>query len=127
MTRDFARGPPDVARRTCGVVARRQGLGVLIGRLLRQPLDVAGGGFVRLLVLDENFAHQLLRTGQRYARLQLESNRDEYMKQKPLKNFFFFFLPIFFLCMYKNFLPCICPAGQSVRPPQRSIDNIPPF
>lgn len=53
---------------TSRVVARRRRLVALIGRLVHQFLCVCViGGFVGFLVLDEDFAHQLLRTGQRDA------------------------------------------------------------
>lgn len=60
---------------TSCVVARRHWFVALIGRLVRQSLGVGVvGGFVRFLVLDEDFAHQLLRTGQGDARLQLHTH-----------------------------------------------------
>lgn len=63
-------------RLTSRVVARRHRLAALTGRLVGQPLGVAAvGGLVRLLVLDEDFAHQLLGAGQRHAQLQLWSSR----------------------------------------------------
>lgn len=63
---------------TSCVVARRHWLIALIGRLVRQSFGVcAVGGFVRFLVLDEDFAHQLLRTGQGDTRLQLQSHTME--------------------------------------------------
>lgn len=61
---------------TSRVVARRQRLAALTGGLVGQPLGVgAVGGLVRLFVLDEDFAHQLLGAGQRDARLQLRTER----------------------------------------------------
>lgn len=55
---------------TSCVVARRHRLAARIGRLVRQSLGVVAG-FVGFLVLDEDFSHQLLGTGQRDPRLQL--------------------------------------------------------
>lgn len=50
---------------TSCVVARRQWLVALIGRLVRQSFGIRNvGGFMGFLVLDEDFAHQLLGTGQ---------------------------------------------------------------
>lgn len=61
---------------TSRVVARRHRLAALTGGLVSQPLGVgAVGGLVRLFVLDEDFAHQLLGAGQRHARLQLRTGR----------------------------------------------------
>lgn len=58
---------------TSCVVARRHWFIALIGRLVRQSLCVCViGRFVGFLVLDENFAYQLLRTGQRDTWLQLQ-------------------------------------------------------
>lgn len=60
---------------TSCVVARRHRLIALIGRMVSKSFGIrAVGGFVRFLVLDEDFTHQLLRTGQRDARLQLKTS-----------------------------------------------------
>lgn len=58
---------------TSCVVARRHRLIALIGRMVSKSFGIrAVGGFVRFLVLDEDFTHQLLRAGQWDARLQLK-------------------------------------------------------
>lgn len=60
---------------TSCVVARRHWLIALIGRLVRQSFGVCVvGGFMGFLVLDEDFAHQLLRTGQGDTWLQLHTH-----------------------------------------------------
>lgn len=68
---------------TSCVVARRHWFIALIGRLVRQSLCVCViGRFVGFLVLDENFAHQLLRTGQRDTWLQLQIHTIEEKKKR---------------------------------------------
>lgn len=58
---------------TSCVVARRHRIIALIGRMVSKSFGIrAVGGFVRFLVFDEDFTHQLLRAGQRDARLQLK-------------------------------------------------------
>lgn len=62
-------------RLTSGVVTRKRRFAALIGRLVRRALGVrVVRGFVGFLVLDENFAHQLLRTRQGDAGLQLQTD-----------------------------------------------------
>ena len=89
---------------TSCVVARRHWLIALIGRLVRQSFGVCVvGGFMGFLVLDEDFAHQLLRTGQGDTWLQLHTHTSETTDQSLVSWQHTFRNTTFVLCVHVTY------------------------